>query len=98
MDPETGLNIRKKLKEQYVSCNVQKPLSIYRYDQGNILEYKLEGISPQVKVFAKLEIEKFVGGGFAGQVYKTKLIELETDPEPKTKAKSKLKPSRKGKK
>jgi hypothetical protein len=56
--------------------NVLRPLRIRRYEPGTVLEYEIRGVLPSGKAKARMEIEKFVGGGFAGQVYKVKLLGL----------------------
>ncbi len=48
-----------------------------RYEPGTILEYDVRGIIPDGRAHARLEILKFVGGGYAGQVYKVKLLALD---------------------
>jgi len=53
-----------------------------RYDTGDLLTYHLIGICPDVRGRAVFEVDKFVGGGFAGQVYRVKLIEKEIDGAP----------------
>ena len=53
-----------------------------RYDDGDTLTYAIEGVFPKTKGQATFEIEKFVGGGFAGQVYRVRLTALELDGEP----------------
>ncbi len=51
-------------------------MRIRRYEPGTVLEYDLRGVCPSGEAKARLEIEKFAGGGFAGQVYKVKLLGL----------------------
>lgn len=50
-----------------------------RYDPGTIIEREITGVFPASTGRAKLEIDKFVGGGFAGQVYRARLLELDLD-------------------
>ncbi len=50
-----------------------------RYDPGHVFELGIRGVCPAVEGKAKLEVERFVGGGFAGQVYRVKLAELDLD-------------------
>ena len=47
-----------------------------RYDPGRVLEVQITGVCPAVTGRAKLKLERFVGGGFAGQVYRARLVEL----------------------
>jgi hypothetical protein len=57
--------------------NILRPMRIRRYEPGTVLEYDLRGVLPSGKAKARLEIEKFAGGGFAGQVYKVRLLALD---------------------
>ncbi len=51
-------------------------MRVNRYNKGDNLVYNIKDFeNKQGKV--TVEIDKFVGGGFAGQVYKVKLIEAE---------------------
>lgn len=53
-----------------------RPMRIHRYDPGSKLTYKIRGVVPARVAQAKLEVEKFVGGGYAGQVYRVKLLDI----------------------
>jgi len=52
-----------------------------RYDPGTELEYKIESVSSGNRATIKLKIEKFAGGGFAGQVYRVKVLEIDAENE-----------------
>jgi hypothetical protein len=65
--------LEKKLRDQAVL----RPLRTRRYEPGTVLEYEIRGVLPSGKAKARLEIERFVGGGFAGQVYKVRLLALD---------------------
>lgn len=52
-----------------------------RYDAGDRLVYDITGVFPEFEAKAEFEIVKFVGGGFAGQVYKVLLRELSSEDE-----------------
>lgn len=47
-----------------------------RYEVGDELTVKLKGVYPAVEGSATLAIDKFLGGGFAGQVYRVRLTAL----------------------
>jgi hypothetical protein len=47
-----------------------------RYEQGHALSVPITGVHPAVDGQATLVLEKFLGGGFAGQVYRARLTEL----------------------
>lgn len=48
-----------------------------RYDRGRVFEFELTGVCPAGRAKARMTVEKFVGGGFAGQVYRARLDSLE---------------------
>jgi hypothetical protein len=70
---ETVCELEKKFSDQ----NVERPFRIRRYEPGTVLEYDLKGVLPSGKAKAQFEIEKFVGGGFAGQVYRVRLLAMD---------------------
>jgi hypothetical protein len=51
-----------------------------RYENGTVLPIEITGVFPAIEGKAELTIDKFLGGGFAGQVYRCKLTGL-TLPE-----------------
>jgi len=48
-----------------------------RYENGTVLPISITGVYPAINGKAELTIDKFLGGGFAGQVYRCKLTGLE---------------------
>jgi len=52
-----------------------------RYENGTVLPIEITGVFPAIAGKAELTVDKFLGGGFAGQVYRCKLTGLEI-PEP----------------
>lgn len=71
-----------KLEEAFRAQKILRPLRIQRYEPGTELTYDIRGVVPSRLARVKLEVEQFVGGGFAGQVYKVKILELETPEGP----------------
>ena len=65
------------LKEKFSAQNLYRPMRISRYDEGSHLIYDMTGVSQPNNARVHLEIEKFVGGGFAGQVYRVKVLNIE---------------------
>ena len=49
---------------------------ITRYEIGDELRIDLQGVHPAIEGTGTLVIDKFLGGGFAGQVYRCRLSEL----------------------
>jgi len=66
------------LERLFQDQNVLRPFRRRRYEPGAVVEYDVRGVQPDGLGRIKLEIERFVGGGYAGQVYKTRLLEYET--------------------
>jgi hypothetical protein len=63
-------------------------MRVSRFEQGTELTYDVTGVSPRsclrqedAGARVHLAIEKFIGGGFAGQVYKVKILGIETNGE-----------------
>ncbi len=52
-----------------------------RYESGDKLNVEIESVFPAVRGLAIFGVEKFIGGGFAGQVYRCRLEKLEISGE-----------------
>ncbi|MBN2375511.1 MAG: hypothetical protein JXD22_03865 [Sedimentisphaerales bacterium] len=70
-----------KLAEKFKAAGLYRPLRVERYDAGTVLEYEVTGVWPAVGGRVRLEVDKFVGGGFAGQVYRVKVLEVNYEQE-----------------
>ncbi len=68
------------LKDAFESAQVARPMRVRRYDAGDVLNYELAGVAPLRRARARLRVQRFVGGGFAGQVYRAELLDLEGEP------------------
>ena len=56
-----------------------RPAPVSRYDEGALLTYDMEPVAAhgaQKKCRAEVRVERFVGGGFAGQVYRVRVESL----------------------
>jgi hypothetical protein len=63
-------------------ANLLIPHKPDRYDPGDLITVEVNGVVPARPGTATLEVDKFVGGGFAGQVYRVRLLKLETPEGP----------------
>jgi len=75
-----SLKLCKELEEGYHSLNLHRPAPVSRYEEGELLIYDIEPAiadGSQKKCRAEMRVERFVGGGFAGQVYKVRIENLE---------------------
>jgi hypothetical protein len=71
--PETVRTLEKAFDGQAV-LRERRP---GRYEPGAVLEYEVWSVFPSGRARARLEVEKYVGGGYAGQVYRVRLLGLE---------------------
>ena len=81
MGVEYSLETICHLKEIFLHQNTLRPLRIQRYDPGTELVYQVKGLVPAGEARVRLKVEQFVGGGYAGQVYRVRLLEVEPDEE-----------------
>ena len=74
---EYNIEICKTLEQKFIDARLFRPMHINRYDEGDNLVYEVKSISNANSAKIHLRIIKSVGGGFAGQVYKVKLLKIE---------------------
>jgi len=72
-----SLEVCNRLRQEVNKANLVRSYPPSRYDTGDVLRLNLTAVCPDEKTMATFVIEKFVGGGFAGQVYRVKLLEIE---------------------
>ena len=46
----------------------------HRYEVGEVLSYEVKAVAPTEKLSLDVEIEKYAGSGFAGQVYRVRVV------------------------
>jgi len=68
-----------QLEQAFSGLNLHRPMRVERYEAGRQLDYSLCPLLPAGEVTARLRIERFVGGGFAGQVYQIRILQLVKD-------------------
>jgi len=74
--PNYSVETCSDLENDFYKLKLHRPKRYSRYDTGKELNYQISSIDNIYKADARLIIQKFVGGGFAGQVYKVKLQAL----------------------
>ncbi len=78
-----SVEICKKLEKKFQETGLYRPMRMDRYDDGAELVYDVNPVSSAHEgsgIRVHLVIEKFVGGGFAGQVYCVKVKTIEKEP------------------
>ncbi len=66
-----------QLAEKYRQTDLARPMRVVRYEPGTELRYDITGVAVANPARMRVRIERFVGGGFAGQVYRVKLLSLD---------------------
>jgi hypothetical protein len=69
-----------QLQNIFKETNVHRPFNLKRYEPGQNLAFDVTSLDAAATAKVNLTIEKFVGGGFAGQVYKVKILSIEGNP------------------
>ena len=65
-----------KLQDICRKGELSRPTRIDRYESGSELTFQVTGVEPDWRANISLVVEKFVGGGFAGQVYRVVVLEV----------------------
>ena len=66
-----------KLRPSFKQLGLFRPARPGRYEPQTELVYDFEPVDSGRKIKVKLIVEDFIGGGFAGQVYKVKILEVD---------------------
>jgi hypothetical protein len=82
MGLDTSVDISRRAKELFDSAELVRPMRIERYDPGDELTYDVTGVFPANAARVTVIIDKFVGGGFAGQVYRVTVRSIEAADGP----------------
>jgi len=84
MDTTYSVEVHRELERKFLELALHRPLRVDRYEAGTALEYLVTGLAESHQARVRLQVEKFVGGGFAGQVYRVRVqaIESPTGPIP----------------
>jgi hypothetical protein len=82
MDTEYSVEVCKTLEEEFNAAALHRPMAVVRYEAGDRLSYDLTEVASGNRGRIRLIIEGFVGGGFAGQVYRVRAIDIEPETAP----------------
>ena len=77
MGTEYSVETCRRLGGLFREARLERPMRIERYDAGDELTYQVTGVAPAVKATVRVVVEKFIGGGYAGQVYRVRLAGIE---------------------
>ena len=82
MTTEYSIEVCKKLQDRFLAAQLHRPMRVSRFDPGSELSYDVTAVAQGHRARTRLLVEKFVGGGFAGQVYRVKLLAIEPQDGP----------------
>ncbi|MEJ2282558.1 MAG: hypothetical protein P8X85_03075 [Desulfobacterales bacterium] len=79
MDKENSLAVHRELEKEFKQLELHRPLQLERYETDSQLTYDIITVEKSLKATIQLKIKKFVGGGFAGQVYQVEITDIESE-------------------
>jgi len=78
---DNSVEIYRLLEKDFQSLALHRPMRVERYEAGTELNYAVASVENGHKADVRLVIEKFIGGGFAGQVYRVRVLEINSEHE-----------------
>ncbi len=78
MGVDYSVNTIRKLEGAFRKTNLHRPMAVTRYEAGDELEYRVTGVSDGHEGTIRVKIDQFVGGGFAGQVYRVTVLGIKS--------------------
>ncbi len=80
--PAYSLDAVRELQRFFRAESLLRPLRVRRHEPGETLEFDVRGVWPPRPARVKLAVERHVGGGFAGQVYRVRVLEIDAPEGP----------------
>ena len=74
-----SVSLCRELRERSEQARLAYSPKPARREEGDVLDVVVTGVWPETEGRAVLRLDRFVGGGFAGQVYRSTLEKLEID-------------------
>lgn len=75
-------DVVRELKGRFRAASLFRPLRVRCHEPDEVLEYDIRGVWPSRPAHVRLSVERHVGGGFAGQVYRVRVVEIEAPEGP----------------
>jgi len=77
MTIEYSVEVCKKLEKEFRDAGLHRPMRVAQYDEGTELVYDAKAVDSANEGTIRVVVEKFIGGGFAGQVYRVKVVDID---------------------
>lgn len=74
--------VRQELEQLFDECELVRPFRRASHDPGQRISYDITGVTPANVGRMVVDVERAVGGGFAGQVYRVRLVSVDADDGP----------------
>lgn len=75
-------DVVRELKGRFRAASLFRPLRVRCHEPDEVLEYDIRGVWPSRPAHVRLSIERHVGGGYAGQVYRVRVLDIESPEGP----------------
>ena len=82
MTQEYSIEICRTLEARFRDAELHRPMRVQRYDDGTELVYDAKAVAGTNEGRIRAVVEKFIGGGFAGQVYLIKIVAIDAQDGP----------------
>jgi hypothetical protein len=82
MTEEHSIEVHRDLEKEFNQRGLHRPMRMVRYEVGTELAYDITTVESALEARVHLKIKKFVGGGFAGQVYQVEVTDIDSDAGP----------------
>jgi hypothetical protein len=82
MNTEYSIEVYRYLEKEFNQLGLHRPMRVERYEIGTELAYDITTVGSSQIAKVHLTIKKFVGGGFAGQVYQIEITAIESAAGP----------------
>ena len=79
MSEDYSIEVYRNLEEEFKLLDLHRSMRFERYEAGTTLAYDIASVDSAHRAKAHLTIKKFVGGGFAGQVYQIEITKIDSD-------------------
>ncbi|MBN2270556.1 MAG: hypothetical protein JXN61_08080 [Sedimentisphaerales bacterium] len=76
---EYSVEVCRELEGKFAAAGLHRPMRITRYEPGTELAYEVTSVAEGIKAAVTLKVERFVGGGFAGQVYQVRIQDIQAE-------------------
>ena len=82
MSESRSASLTMDFKAAFQELGLARPMRPQPYEPGDEIVYDVKALEGAAQARVRVQIDKFVGGGFAGQVYRVKLLAFESGSVP----------------